>query len=385
MSGRRLRVGLIGTGVGIRTYLPGFRATGRADVVAISGSGAARAEEVADANGIPVAYGGFDQLCADESLDLICVASPNEFHLEHYVAAAASGKPVVIEKPAATDLDGLRLLLDVPTAPGQFVLLDHQLRFNPYLRALREVIRSGEIGRPYSVRVHQQGVGFLSADTRYSWRFDAERGGGVRLAMGSHLVDLLGFLLDDPGADSVFGTTDVVVPVRQDDAGVPRTVTASAAFSAMVRVGGTTGTLSASAAAQSRNLLDVDVLATAGEAHFSLADKLSVSTRRGDRVIREVAGADPDEVHNRKSVFKTSFNRLARAVVEAILDGRPDAVADGCSLHDQAANLRTLDAILESARTGEAIVLGTPLPSHADVVRRSTTGAGRSRPVGRVA
>lgn len=362
---RRLRVGVIGTGVGVRTYLPGFAATGRADVVAICGSSAARAREVAASTGVPTAYGDYRELCADESLDLICVTSPNEYHYAHFLAAAASGRHVLVEKPAASDSDELAKLLAVPTAPEQIVLVDHQLRFNPYLAALRESIRSGELGVPYYLRIHQQGVGLLSPDTPHSWRFDADRGGGVRLAMGAHLVDLLGFLLGDVPVDTAFGTVDVVVPFRSDSAGRQHRVTAGSAFASMLRLGGTTAILSASAAAASDNLFDVDVLGTEGEAHFGINDKLRVSAKAGTRTVRRLDGVDPDELHNRLSLFKTSFAYQARAITTAILDGRREAIAQGCSLPGQLPTLRILDAILDSARTGRAVALGEPSPANA--------------------
>ncbi|WBB78702.1 Gfo/Idh/MocA family oxidoreductase [Micromonospora sp. WMMD882] len=373
--GRTLRVGLIGTGVGVRTYLPGFAATGRAAVVALSGSGPERAREVAAATGVPTAYADHRELCADPTLDVICVASPNEFHREHYLAAVASGRHVLIEKPPVDTGAELAELLAVDTAPGQLVLVDHQLRFNPYLRALREVIRSGELGRPYQVRIHQQGVGLLSPDVGHSWRFDADRGGGVRLAMGSHLVDLMFFLLGDVPVRSVLGGEDVVVPVRRDAAGQARTVTADSAFAALLAGDSLTVSLSASAAAATENILDVDVLGTAGEAHFSLDGKLRVGTSAGRRDVRPPE-VSPDELHNRVSVFKTSFVHLAGALADAVLDGRWTALEPACRLPDQVPTLRVLDAMLASARTGDAVRLDAPpTPAARGVTATAATGA----------
>jgi predicted dehydrogenase len=349
---RRLRVGLIGTGVGVRTYLPGFAATGRADVVAIAGSSPARSREVAAATGVPTSYGDFRALCADRDLDLICVTSPNEFHYQHFVAAAASGRPVVVEKPAAVDAQDLQRFLRVPLAPGQQVFVDHQLRFNPYLRRLRACIAGGEIGRPYHLRVHQQGVGQLAPDVPWAWQFDAARGGGVRLAMGSHLVDLAAYLLGVGSWQRVAGSVDSVVPFRPDREGNSRMVTADSAFSAMLANPDTTALVSASAAAAGESLLHVDVLGTAGEAHFSLKDKLRIYGADGAVRVPVPEGVEPAEAANRISVFKSSFTCFARALTAALLDGDADAVAGASMLGDQAFLLGTLDAILDSARGG---------------------------------
>lgn len=358
MPSRRLRVGLIGTGVGLRTYLPGFASTGRADVVGLAGSSPERARELAAAAGVPRAYDDYRALCADPTIDLICVASPNEFHFEHFAAAAESGRHILVEKPAGTDAKELRRILAIPPPVGRFVLVDHQLRFNPYLRALRASLADGELGRPYLVRIHQQGVGQLAQDLPYSWQFDAARGGGVRLAMGSHLVDLLDFLLGSAPRDVVLGTVDPVVPFRRDRDGTRQRVTADSAFSATLRTAGTTALLSASAAAAGETLLDVDVLGTAGEAHFSLAGNLRVSTSSGTRTVPGLRppGTEAAENGSPGSVFKTSFNYFAHALTSAILDGDADAVAGASTLADHVSVLDTLDAVLRSAQTGRAVL-----------------------------
>ncbi|MEE4543373.1 Gfo/Idh/MocA family oxidoreductase [Streptomyces sp. V4-01] len=358
-AARRLRVGLIGTGVGVRTYLPGFAATGRADVVAIAGSSPARSREVAAATAVPTAHGDFRALCADQDLDLICVTSPNEFHYEHFAAAAASGRPVVVEKPAAVDARDLRRFLRVPLAPGQQVFVDHQLRFNPYLRRLRACLAGGEIGRPYQLRIHQQGVGQLAAGVPWAWQFDEARGGGVRLAMGSHLVDLAGYLLGVDAWQRVTGSVDPVVAVRRDGAGGSHRVTADSAFSAMLANPDATALVSASAAAAGESLLDVDVLGTAGEAHFSLRDKLRIFGADGAVRVPVPEGVEPAEAANRVSVFKSSFTCFARALTAALLDGDAAAVADASMLADQESLLGTLDAILDSAR----VLSASPQPT----------------------
>ncbi len=55
---KKLKIGIIGTGVGIRTHLKGFRTVENAEVVAIAGSSLARSKEFAEKFEIPVA-------CAD--------------------------------------------------------------------------------------------------------------------------------------------------------------------------------------------------------------------------------------------------------------------------------------------------------------------------------
>ncbi|MBP2328681.1 putative dehydrogenase [Kibdelosporangium banguiense] len=353
---RVLRVGVIGAGVGVRTYLPAFAATGRAAVTAIAASSPRRAREVAAEHGIPFPCNDFVQLCAMPELDLVCVASPNNLHLEHFRSALASGKHVLIEKPVAVDMDTFVEFIEPGQAEGQWVLVNHQLRFNPYLRALRDVIVSGALGNPYSIRIHQQDSGLFSSAAPFSWNTDP-RGGGVRLAMGSHLVDLLGYLLGHQRFDAVSTTTTAVVPARFDRDGRLRTA-ADVAFAALVRANGTSALLSASSAAAGRTAFEVEVLADRGEARFDLDRKLSVACRGDPMTPCEPPGVTQTERGNKQSIFRTSFVGFAQALVEAILDGDGAALASACSLTEQGPTMAVLDAMHTSARTGHTVVPG---------------------------
>jgi len=350
---RRLRVGVIGTGVGIRTHLPGWRATGRADVLAVSGSSAERAAEVAAAHGIPIACATAEELCALPSLDLICVTSPNPLHLEHFRLALASGKHVLVEKPVALDATQLRAFTELPREPGQLVLVNHQLRFNPQLRALRDAIAAGELGEPFSVRIHQQDPGLFPADAPFSWNTDPVCG-GVRLAMGSHLVDLLAYLLQGRTVDSVSCVTQAVRPTRRPRGARQDRPAADVAFSALLRVGGTGALLSATAAAAAGVALDVDVLGDRGGAHFDLDTLLSVA-EGGRMTPRPASGVSEVEHIGGRSVFRTSFVHYAEAVVAALVDGDSSALGPACSLEDQVPTAHVLDAMAESARTGTTV------------------------------
>src|ERR1700674_5857135 len=99
-----VNVGIIGTGVGIRTLLPGFRNTGRATVTSIVGRTPERGAEFAQKYNIAKSYASYKNLVDDPTVDLVCVASPNIEHFEAAMYALKCGKHVLIEKPLALSM-----------------------------------------------------------------------------------------------------------------------------------------------------------------------------------------------------------------------------------------------------------------------------------------
>lgn len=365
-----IRVGIIGTGVGIRTLVPGFRSTGRADIVGISGSGPSRAKECADAVGIPIAFDNYRDLIDCKEIDLVCVASPNKFHFEQAAYAIRAGKPVLVEKPLGTSMRETELLADSLTGRKQLAIVDHQLRFNPYLRSIRSLIRSRTLGEPYFIRIHQQGTGFSNRNAKWNWSFDEREGGGVLLAMGSHLIDLLWFWLGNRKVFSVDCVIDPVVMERIDGSGAARVVTASSFFAAQLALGSwCTAHLSASAAALGDTRFDIDIYGSDGELHFDLRDKLRLSVL--DSVGRTepvaVEGVTEEERLNKVSLFKGSFVYFAPRIVDAVSTGELSPLEGAATFADALATQRVLDALRAAAVQGYSVQLESGYTSRASI------------------
>ena len=355
---QKVRIGIIGTGVGLRTLLPGFRAVPAAEVVGLVGSSPERGSAMAEKHGLQ-AYSSSRELCESSTVDLVCVASPNTYHHADVLCALEHGKHVLAEKPLAMTVAEVDQLIKAANQTACLAVVDHQLRFNPYLRAIRSMIQNGELGRVYYIRVHQQGTGFSDLNAAWSWSFDADLGGGVRLAMASHLVDLVRFWVSDRSVHAVSGALDVVVGHRPNASGDATSVRASSFVGAELALGEQLRVqLSATAAAFSGSRFDCEIYGTDGELRFDLVNKLQASLRqtRGKLTPIEVADVFTDERENRVSIFSGSFRYFAPRLVAAVAGDR-SATADASSFSDARANQVILDAILASARCGSAVVL----------------------------
>jgi 1,5-anhydro-D-fructose reductase (1,5-anhydro-D-mannitol-forming) len=172
--------------------VPAIRQAEDAELVAVSSHDLSRAREFAERNGIPRGYGCFTELAADEGVDAIYIGGVNEVHAEQTIAAARAGKHVLCEKPMALTLDDARVMIDACNAAGVVLGINHHLRAAAPHRRMRAEIEAGSIGTPLAARVSFPV--FLGTERR-TWRLDDTRSGGVLFDIGSHVADLLRYLL----------------------------------------------------------------------------------------------------------------------------------------------------------------------------------------------
>jgi predicted dehydrogenase len=348
---RPLGVGIIGTGVGLRTLLPGFRRTGRAEVVALCGSSQSRVEEVAQRFNIPLLTSDYRAVCESDQVDLICVASPNDLHVEHAIAALSTGKHVYLEKPTGIDLAGAHAINDAAQGQRRLVVVGHQLRFNPYIRAMRNLIRGGSVGRIYHLAIAQRGSGFTNPRRKWTWEFETDRGGGVRLAMGSHLVDLSGFLLGGE-VQAIAATLDPVHRVRVPEGTESRECRVSNYFSAHVDFPMATAAVSSTAAAHTGPQFEIVAHGEMADLTFDLDRKLLLHRSGYDPEVVLDAETDSEYRHRQaSSIFSTSFTYFADEIVHAI-ESEKTTLQDAATTADASRCMEALDAALHSYIAG---------------------------------
>lgn len=357
----KILIGIIGTGVGIRTHLKGFRTLDEAEVIAISGSSYDRSKQFAEAYSIPRACKDYKELCDMKDLDLVCVTTPNRYHYEMVCYALKNNKNIICEKPLSDNIDEVKDLIDRSKNYSKICIIDHQLRFNPYIEKIRTLIKSGVLGKVYSVKINQQGSGFANYNAAWSWSFEGESGGGVRLAMASHLTDLIQYWFDSPKPVSASGYLNPITKTRNDKFNKPREVVASTICNAQINFEGeltTIFTINAGSYMESR--FDISIFGDKAELVFSLQDKLHLYLREavGKKQAVEVQGVFADEIENKASIFSGSFRYLAPKVINAIKTGNLGGLNSATHFVDAEYNLRILNAIKESANNGTSVIMG---------------------------
>ncbi len=99
MTNRKLRWGILGTAKINQRLMPAFRSAPSVDLVGIASRDPAKAEQAAQQDGIPNAYGSYDALLADPAIEAVYIPLPNSLHAEWTRKAADAGKHILCEKP----------------------------------------------------------------------------------------------------------------------------------------------------------------------------------------------------------------------------------------------------------------------------------------------
>jgi predicted dehydrogenase len=181
-----LRLGILGTGNIARQFVGGLGSSSRTVVHAVASRRADTAEAFARTHQIPSAYGSYQALLRDRSIDAIYVSLPNSLHHEWTVAALQAGKHVLCEKPIAASASEAEEMFDAAERSGRVLVEGFMYRSHPLVHAVLNAVRSGEIGQVKLVR-----TSFCFRTTRIEGniRFDASLAGGALMDIGCYCLN----------------------------------------------------------------------------------------------------------------------------------------------------------------------------------------------------
>lgn len=356
---KRIKIGIIGTGVGVRTHLKGFRNfQDEAEVYAIAGSNLERSKQFAKEYDIPVACADYKQLCDIEDLDLVCITTPNKFHKEMLKYAMSKNKNIICEKPMVNTAEEAKEMNKITKNYDKILIINHQLRFNPYILEIKKMINDGILGKIYNVRLNQQGTGFANDNIPWSWSFDDKEGGGVRLAMASHFTDLIEYWFDSRDVISVNASMNPITKERLDTNNQLRSVNVSTICNAFIKLKDElTIQYSINAGSYIGSRFDITIFGDKGELIFTLDDKLKLYLRNsiGEAHCISPNGVYQDEIENKVSIFSGSFRYLAPKIIKSIQKNNSSEISIAATPEDSIYCLEILDAIKESANKGTSI------------------------------
>ena len=190
----RPRLGFLGVGWIGRHRMNAIIEADIAEVAAIAEPSAETAAEAMKLAPGAERVGGLDELLS-MGLDGIVIATPSALHAEQSVLALASGAAVFCQKPLGRNAAEVQAVVDAARAADRLLAVDLSYRFTEGMQRIREVIRSGELGRLHAVDL----VFHNAYGPDKPWFYDpALSGGGCVMDLGVHLVDLALWCLDFP-------------------------------------------------------------------------------------------------------------------------------------------------------------------------------------------
>lgn len=178
------RIGILGSGGIAHTMARTVAGMKNAVVAAVGSRSLESAQRFASEFGIEKAYGSYEQLAQDETLDLIYIATPHSRHFEDCMLCVESGRNVLCEKAFTANAAQAEKVFEAAKKNGVFVTEAIWTRYMPQRFVLDEIIKSGVIGD----------ISSLTANLGYSLMHierlqKPELAGGALLDLGVYAIN----------------------------------------------------------------------------------------------------------------------------------------------------------------------------------------------------
>jgi UDP-N-acetylglucosamine 3-dehydrogenase len=147
---RVLKAAVIGAGSMGRRHARVYAELDETALMAVADVSAENGESAAAQHG-GRAYKDFHEMLRAERPDLVTVAVPTSDHREVAEAALAAGAHVLVEKPIAATVEEAQALICAARAAGRKLMVGHIVRFDPTIRALKQHLDAGELGRIFQI------------------------------------------------------------------------------------------------------------------------------------------------------------------------------------------------------------------------------------------
>jgi len=342
MSGR-LRYGILGTGVIFDKFADAFRLIDDASLMAVASRDAERARTTGLKHGVPRAHSGYESLVNDPEIDVIINALHNGLHCEWTVRSLEAGKHVLCEKPLACSSAEVEKMFAAAHTSQRWLMEGFMHRFHPQIAEAKRIIASGGIGRVLHIRCNRTTRGRNRENPRY-WR---EAGGGALMDVGCYCVNLSRFLVGSEPKhvvahahfDEKTGVDLTLSACLQFDKGVAANILCSMESepSYPAEIIGTDAKL----------LIPHPWLPPASPAELYL-------TRDGKT---DVVRVETDEIpRSTLAPFVLEVKYFSRCVRE---NRAPQFPPDIDAERDSRANMRVIEALLDSAHKGQTIDIST--------------------------
>ncbi|WP_434511180.1 Gfo/Idh/MocA family protein [Desulfitobacterium sp. AusDCA] len=214
---KKVRFAVVGCGRIAPKHAESIVALPEAELVAVCDIIPEKAQAFADKYGAKP-YTSYEEMLAKEDIEVVTIATSSDLHAPIGIAAAKSGKHVMVEKPMAMTLKSADELIKTCKDNGVKLEVIHQNRFNKSVKLMRKALEEGRFGK----MTHGQATVRWNRDDNYyaqaSWRGTKLQDGGVLMNQSIHNIDLLQWTFGP--VESVFGyTTTAMRKIEMEDVG----------------------------------------------------------------------------------------------------------------------------------------------------------------------
>ena len=327
MTSKVLNWGLLSTARINRALIPPLRESKRNRLAAVASRSKDSADRYAREWKIPQAYGSYEELLADPAIDVIYNSLPNNLHQEWTIKAVEAGKHVLCEKPLALRVEDVDAVRDAAQRHGRVVAEAFMYRHHPQTLKAVELVRDGTLGTLKLIR----GSFAYMLSREGDVRLQPDLGGGSIWDVGCYPISFARTLVGEEALE-VFGW-QVIGPTGIDD-----TFVGQMKFADDIHM-----QFDSSFVTHFNNFMEI--VGTDGILQIPHPAKPATD----DRMV--LTRGETTETIKIKSEMLYLYE--VEDMADAILLGRAPRI----SLEDSRANIKTILAFLESARTGKTVKL----------------------------
>lgn len=205
----KIRLGIVGFGFMGHCDADMMATFDEIDLVAVADT---NPDQLTDAPDGVETYGSMDEMLEKADINVVMISTPNPSHLEMVQKAAAAGKDIICEKPAAMTVAEFDQMVEITKKAGVIFTVHQQRRWDKDYRIMKEVYDKNLVGDMYVIKSQLYGVN----GNMHDWHVFPEMGGGMLYDWGVHLIDQILWMVDSE-IDSLYADLRNVINENVDD------------------------------------------------------------------------------------------------------------------------------------------------------------------------
>lgn len=184
---KKYKWGVLGPGKIAEKLAEAIQQSHNGELYAVGSRSLSKAKDFAQRFGVTESYGSYEELCADDKLDIIYIATPHSFHCEHSMLAMNMGRNVLCEKPFALDVEEAKKMISCAKENNVFLMEAMWSRLLPGMKKVKDLLAQNAIG---PVKKMSADFCFTSSPEDKPRLFEPALGGGALLDVGIYPLTL---------------------------------------------------------------------------------------------------------------------------------------------------------------------------------------------------
>ena len=328
---KRMKWGVLSTAkIGLEKVIPAMQQGHYCEIAAIASRELEKAKDAAVNLNIPKAYGSYAELLADPEIEAVYIPVPNHLHVPLSIQSLEAGKHVLCEKPIALNAAEAQKLLDVSQQYPELKIMEaFMYRHHPQIQMAKQMVEQKRIGEMRNVHT---AFTYYNVDPD-NVRNKADIGGGGLLDIGCYCINLSRFLFgSEPKRLSATVEFDPELKTDRMASVVMEFETGTATFTCSTQLG---------------DHKQAVILGTKGK--ILIENPFTPAPDVATHILHQV-GEDAREHRFDDINHYTLQGDLFSLIIQ---QNKPVPVP----LEDAVANMKVIDAVFESGRTGKWVEL----------------------------